>query len=76
MTQFTRDLESVGLIRWGSGFVIKEDVMSAEVIPHNLREYVCTKCREINLLQSKENEKIRPCDDCKSVGSLVPIEKI
>lgn len=27
MTQFTRDLESIGLIRWGSGFVIKEDIM-------------------------------------------------
>ena len=45
-----------------------------KITPHNLREYVCTNCREINLLRDGEDETKRPCDDCRKIGTLVPIQ--
>jgi hypothetical protein len=43
-----------------------------QVTPHNLREFYCQDCREINLLKPGENPALRQCDDCGKVGTLVP----
>jgi hypothetical protein len=46
------------------------------VAPCNLREYVCTTCREINVLKPGENERQHPCDECLKIGTLIVITDV
>ena len=46
------------------------------VSPCNLREYVCTTCREINVLKPGENEHQHPCDKCLKVETLIVIKDV